>query len=72
MKAKVYAIELLQLMAMCKTDHERCLILVAQAKDLSENIDDEGETWEYWNEIGKFIKWLKDEYRQPDTSRNGE
>jgi hypothetical protein len=69
---KVYGIELLQLMAMCKTDHERCLILVAVAKDVSENIDDEGETWEYWNDIGKFIKRLKDEYRQTDTSRNGE
>lgn len=59
MKAKAYAIELLSVLAMCKTDYDRMLILVAQAKDLSENIDDEGETWEYWNEIGKFILKLK-------------
>jgi hypothetical protein len=55
----MYGIELLSLMAECKTEHDRILILVAAVKDVAENIDDEGETWEYWNEIGKFILKLK-------------
>ena len=31
-------------------------ITVAYLKDLSNDIDDQGEAWEYWNDVGKEIK----------------
>lgn len=71
MTPKIQAERLLNDVIECGTDPlETCMLLVSYLKHISQDIDDYGDTWEYWNEVGRILKYKAYELRSSDNRRD--